>query len=80
MTPARHAGGGDGGLTTTKREELSRLRRENRQVRLEREILAAAGHRAISRKSKKSNFGKIRPDRPSIQVFNSWGFRPATIR
>jgi transposase len=33
---------GDGGLTTTEREELSRLRRENRQLKLEREILSKA--------------------------------------
>ena len=33
----RDAGGGDGGLTTAEREELNRLRRENRQLRLERE-------------------------------------------
>ena len=32
----------DGGLTTAEREELSRLRRENRQLRLEREILSKA--------------------------------------
>ena len=32
----------DGGLTTSEREELSRLRRENRQLRQEREILAKA--------------------------------------
>lgn len=30
------------GLTTAEREELRRLRRENRQLRLEREILAKA--------------------------------------
>jgi transposase len=30
------------GLTTVEREELSRLRRENRQLRLEREILSKA--------------------------------------
>jgi len=30
------------GLSTTEREELSRLRRENRQLRLEREILSKA--------------------------------------
>ena len=36
---ARNAGRGDGGLTTAEREELNRLRRENRQLRLEREIL-----------------------------------------
>ena len=32
----RNAGRGDGGLTTAEREELIRLRRENRQLRLER--------------------------------------------
>ena len=30
------------GLTTSEREELSRLRRENRQLKLEREILSQA--------------------------------------
>jgi transposase len=38
----RDAKRGDGGLTTTEREELSRLRRENRQLKLEREILSKA--------------------------------------
>jgi transposase len=38
----REAGRGDGGLTTVEREELNRLRRENRQLRLEREILSKA--------------------------------------
>ena len=32
----------DDGLTTVERDELSKLRRENRQLRLEREILAKA--------------------------------------
>ena len=36
----RNAGRGDGGLTTAEREELSRLRCENRQRRLAREILS----------------------------------------
>jgi transposase len=35
-------GGGDGGLTTEERQELARLRRENRQLKIEREILAKA--------------------------------------
>ena len=39
---ARDAGRGDGGLTTVERQELGRLRRENRQLRLEREILSKA--------------------------------------
>ena len=38
----RDAGRGDGGLTTAEREELDRLRRENRQLRLERDILSKA--------------------------------------
>ena len=39
---ARDGGKGDGGLTTTEREELARLRRENRKLKEEREILAKA--------------------------------------
>ena len=38
----RDAGRGDGGLTTAEREELVRLRRENRQLKDEREILSKA--------------------------------------
>jgi transposase len=38
----RDAGGADGDLTTAERDELMRLRRENRQLRLEREILSKA--------------------------------------
>ena len=38
----RDASCGDGGLATVEREELHRLRRENRQLRLEREILSKA--------------------------------------
>ena len=38
----RDAGRGDGGLRTAEREELTRLRRENRQLQLEREILSKA--------------------------------------
>lgn len=38
----RDAGRGDGGLTTAERQELARLRRENRQLKLEREILSKA--------------------------------------
>ena len=39
---ARDNGRGDGGLSTAEREELNRLRRENRQLKLEREILSKA--------------------------------------
>ena len=38
----RDEGRREDGLTTQEREELRRLRRENRQLRLEREILAKA--------------------------------------
>ena len=39
---ARDAGTGDQGLTSVEREELTRLKRENRQLRQEREILSKA--------------------------------------
>jgi transposase len=42
VTQSERNGRGDGGLTTAEREELNRLRRENRQLRLEREILSKA--------------------------------------
>ena len=38
----RSASRGNGSLTSAEREELNRLRRENRQLRLEREILSKA--------------------------------------
>ena len=38
----RDAGRGDGGLTTSEREELTRLRREIKRLKMEREILAKA--------------------------------------
>jgi transposase len=38
----RDEGRGDGGLTTAEREELVRLRRENKRLQMEREILSKA--------------------------------------
>jgi transposase len=38
----RDVGRGDGGLSTAERQELTRLRRENRQLKMEREILSKA--------------------------------------
>ena len=54
---ARDAGKGDGGLTTVEREELVRLRRENRKLKEEREILskAAAWFATESGPSKRSS-------------------------
>jgi transposase len=45
----RNAGHGDGGLTTAEREELSRLRWENRQLRLERERYDVSLYRRLFR-------------------------------
>ena len=39
---ARDAGKGDGGLTSAERAELAQLRRENRKLKLERDILSKA--------------------------------------
>ncbi len=38
----RDEGRGDGGLSTAEREELARLRRENKRLLIEREILSKA--------------------------------------
>ena len=53
----RDTGKGDGGLTTPEREELSRLRRENKKLKEEREILskAAAWFATESGTSKRSS-------------------------
>jgi len=54
---ARDAGKGDGGLTSAEREELTRLRRENKRLKEEREILskAAAWFATESAPSKRSS-------------------------
>jgi transposase len=48
----RDVGRGDGGLTTPEREELSRLRRENRQLRLEREICQKPRPSSLGRRTR----------------------------
>ena len=54
---ARDEGKGDGGLDEAEREELTRLRRENRKLKEEREILskAAAWFATESGPSKRSS-------------------------
>lgn len=54
---ARDAGTGDGGLSSAEREELTRLRRENKRLKEEREILskAAAWFATESGPSKRSS-------------------------
>jgi len=58
----RDEGRGDGGLglTTAEREELTRLRRENKRLQMEREILSnvwsAPGTQGVSRRTAASTF------------------------
>src|SRR4029077_13903539 len=60
----RNAGRGDGGLTTAEREELSRLRRENRQLRLEREILSKGRPGSLGRRTRSHRRVPVRERSP----------------
>jgi transposase len=50
----RDIGGGDRGLTSSEREELTRLRTENRRLQEERELLSKAA--ALFANDQKSEF------------------------
>ena len=55
----RDDGRGDGGLTTTEREELAHMRRENKRLQMEREILAkAAAWLCVQRRQRHSAGGR----------------------
>lgn len=61
----RDAGRGDGGLTSEDRQELSRLRRENRQLKLEREILSKAAARFLRKRAPRHRSAlRIREGKP----------------
>ena len=49
-----HGKGSVGALTTAEKEELRRLRRENRTLRMEREILKKATVRSIGQRNTRS--------------------------
>jgi transposase len=62
----RDAGGG--GLTAAGREELSRLRRMNRQLRLEREILSKARPGSLGRRTRSHRRVPVRERAPGRRL------------
>jgi len=66
---ATDAGKGDGGLTTPEREELARLRRENRKLKEQREILSKArGLVRDGERTSKTLFGFVKANQATHSV------------
>src|SRR5947209_1629831 len=67
-------GRGGSGLTTAEREELNQLRRENRQLRLERDIL----HLGTVGEIISESMGGIIPERRAASAWRAHGAAPQT--